>query len=945
MTASSLLSRFVLVVSLSAAFGVCLSAAANEAPQPTPEQEKFFEEKIRPILATKCQSCHGVEKQESDLRLDSRAALLKGGATGEHGAVAGDPDKSLLLKAVRYEGDIKMPPDEKDKLSPEQIAALAEWVKMGLPWPASAEVSSGPVTFEEKAAAARKTHWALQPVARPPLPRVKDASWAKSPLDIYVLARLEEKGLAPSPEADRHTLIRRLTFDLTGLPPTFDEVEAFVADTSPDAYERLVDRLLASPAHGERWGRHWLDVARYADTKGYAFAQERKYPYSYTYRDYVIGALNKDVPYDQFITEQLAADLLPPREDNTHLAGLGFLTVGRKYNNFHDDVDDLIDATTRGLLGLTVACARCHDHKYDAIPTKDYYSLYGVFASIEQPGELPLIGTPMETQEYTAYLNELNKRKEDLNQYRQNKRNEYVELARKQTPDYLAKTLAGRGEKLLEKLSFLSLDPKDLKPKLSERWRNYLKDRVKPEHPVWGLWHELSNLPDDQFAEQAPAALARLFERPEGNEPNQINPLVKAAFAAETPASRMDLARLYGKVLHEALEQWKQQGANAEALGKLPPEQRALAEVLVAGDSPTEISVDDLNSLYNRADRDKDREFQKKIEQFEANSSAAPPRAMIVNDKPQPHNPQVLIRGNPARPGEAVPRQFLLLVAGEERKPFQHGSGRLELAQAITAADNPLTRRVIANRVWMHHFAEPLVDTPSDFGIRTDAPMQAEALDYLADRLLEEGWSLKSLHREIVLSSVYRQASHDRPECRQVDPENRLLWRMNRRRLEWEAARDSLLAVAGRLDTRMGGRPVELTGGKPSPRRAVYGFIDRQDLPGVFRVFDIASPDQSSPRRPQTTVPQQNLYLMNSPFVVEQAKALAARLPQGEGVGDEHRIAELYRLTLQRDPLPVETEIGKRFVTEAEADTEAKLNAWQQYAQLMLLTNEFMYVD
>ncbi len=936
--------RLLSLLSLAVALAPGGIALAADAPQPTPEQEKFFEEKVRPILATKCQSCHGVEKQESDLRLDSRAALLKGGATGEHGAVPGDPDKSLLIQAVRYDG-LEMPPNEKDKLSPEQVAALSEWVKMGLPWPASAEVSSGPLAFEEKAAEARQAHWAFQPVARPPLPAAPMAAAATSPIDAFVRARLEAKGMTPSPEADRRTLIRRVTFDLTGLPPTMDEVDAFLADNSPDAYERLVDRLLASPAHGERWGRHWLDVARYADTKGYAFAQERKYPYSYTYRDYVIGAMNKDLPYDRFILEQLAADLLPSREDNTHLAGLGFLTVGRKYNNQHDDVDDLIDATSRGLLGLTVACARCHDHKYDAIPTADYYSLYGVFASIEQPKELPLIGSPSETKEYQKFLDELNKLKEAQSKYRQEKRTEYVDMARKQAADYLAKTLAGRAEKLLEKLSFLSLEPRDLRPKLGERWRNYLKDRAKPEHPVWGMWHDLSNLPDDKFAEQAPAKIAARLQRAEGSEPNQINPLVKTAFTAETPATRMDVARIYGKLLVDSLEPWKEQGANAEALGKLSPEQRALAEVLVGGDSPTEIPLEDIAAYFNRADREKDRALLKKVEQYEANSAAAPPRAMVVHDKSQPHNPRIFIRGNHGRPGNPVPRQFLLVVAGEQRKPFQQGSGRLELAKEIIDPQNPLTRRVIANRLWMHHFAEPLVDTPSDFGIRSEAPQQPEVLDYLADRLLDSGWSLKSLHREIVLSSTYRQASNDRPECREVDPENRLLWRMNRRRLEWEAARDSLLAVAGRLDTKMGGRPVELTGGKPSPRRAVYGFIDRQDLPGLFRVFDIASPDQSTPRRPQTTVPQQNLFLMNSPFVVEQAKALADRLPQGEGTSDEQRIVALYRLALQRDPLTAEAELGQQFLAAAASDTEAKLNPWQQFAQLVLLTNEFMYVD
>jgi hypothetical protein len=349
----------------------------------------------------------------------------------------------------------------------------------------------------------------------------------------------------------------------------------------------------------------------------------------------------------------------------------------------------------------------------------------------------------------------------------------------------------------------------------------------------------------------------------------------------------------------------------------------------------------------NRADRNKYTELQKKVDSHVANSVFAPPRAMVVADNAKPTEPRVLIRGNPARPGNVVPRQFLLVVAGDQRKPFSDGSGRLELAQSIASPENPLTRRVIANRLWMHHFGEPLVLSPSDFGVRCEPPSHPELLDWLASELLDSNWSLKTVHRQIVCSATYRQSSLDRPECRAVDPENRLLWHMNRRRLEFEAARDTLLAVANRLDTRMFGRTVELTKSPFPARRAVYGFIDRQDLPNLYRVFDLASPDSSSPRRPRTTVPQQALFLMNSPFVIEQAKAVAARSEVADASNQESKIASLYRLVLDRQPDKDEVAIGRQFIATVEdgPNDAMKMNAWEQYAQLLLLSNEVMYVD
>jgi len=935
-------------------------AAAPLAAAESSDQKDFFEQRVRPVLVARCQKCHGPERQESGLRLDSREALLVGGDSGERVVVPADPANSLLLQAIRYDG-YEMPPD--GKLSDREIADLTEWVAMGMPWPSSAAAPEA-LGIEQQAVVAAESHWAFQPIERPSLPAVHGTDWVTTGMDRFVLARLEANELEPSPEADRRTLIRRLNFDLLGLPPSPDDVAAFVADASPDAYLRLVDRLLASPRYGERWGRHWLDVARYADTRGYAFGRERRYPYAYTYRDYVINAFNADRPYDQFVVEQLAADLLGLAEDHSSLAALGFLTVGRKFNNRHDDIDDQIDVTSRGLLGLTVACARCHNHKYDAIPTADYYSLYGIFASSEEPSELPLLGNPEEQEGYAAFQKELDKRRGELDAFRTEKHKELLDKSRRAVTEYVVRALSSQPESLLEKLPFISLGRDELKPKLVDRWRAFLKDRLRPDDSVFGPLHDLRALPAEPFAEAAAAVLDRWRAVPVGTDPGQLNPLVRQALADSELASPTDAIALYGRLLTQVYEQRSEQPADAQQpLTDVPPAERQLLEILLAPGSPTDIALDDLDSYLNRAERNRQRELERLVQSHQAISPGAPPRAMVVAEKNSPFNPHIFIRGNHARRGKPVPRQYLLVLAGPDRKPFQQGSGRLELAREIASSDNPLTRRVIVNRLWMHHFETPLVETPSDFGERTDPPVHRELLDYLAARLLESGWSLKELHREIVTSSTYRQSSSTADaapsdggnrvaKCQAADPENRLYWRMNRRRLEFESMRDALLAAAGRLDVSMGGRPFELFGPKAEPRRSIYGFIDRQDLLNVLRVFDFASPDQSQAKRPSTTVPQQALFLMNSPFVIDQARALATRTEMlaassAANTPDDtaRRIEIAYELLFSRAPTAEEIEVGRTLVNANGGAAEGGLSAWEQYLQLLLMANEFMFVD
>jgi hypothetical protein len=907
---------------------VAVLLAAGPAAARSDDGVAFFEKKIRPVLVEHCVRCHSDQGKspKGGLRVDTRAGLRKGGDSGP-ALVPGKPQQSLLLKALRYSDEsLRMPP--RGKLPDAVVRDFERWIALGAPDPRTG--SSGPAVVGSQAA---RGHWAFQPIHRPALPAVKDAAWPRTPVDRFLLARLEAKDLTPSPQADRRTLIRRLYFDLLGLPPAMEAVDAFLADARPDAYERLVDRLLASPAYGERWGRHWLDVARYADTKDgvLMYGDDRVRPYAYTYRDYVIRAFNEDLPLDRFVHEQLAADRVAPREEPWRLAAMGFLTLGRMFdNNVHDILDDRIDVVTRGLLGLTVSCARCHDHKYDPIPQADYYSLYGVFAGSEAPLELPLLEPVAANPARAAFEKKAAAKRQALRAFLDSQYTLLLKTARERVADYLVRAATTKPDPLETAIFFLSLAPDDLRPQIVARWRLLLERRARADDPVFGPWHDLMRLSEPFPAADVETLRSTWKRRPAGTGKGQLNPLVLAALQKAPLARRADVARAYGGLLRDI-------GNKAD-----DPARRQLLALVAGPDSPGYFPRKRTREYMSRGEKDS---FGGKVQELDRLAvqagDAAPPRAMVLVDAEEVTEPRVFVRGDPSRPGPRVPRQFLRVVAGEQRSPFHTGSGRLDLARAITAGDNPLTARVLVNRVWMHHFGEPLVDSPSDFGLRTAPPTHPELLDHLARELIEGGWSLKRLHRTLLLSSVYRQASRDRLDCRRLDPDNRLLWRMNRRRLEFEAMRDSLLAVARRLDTRMFGRPVNVAGDPGNRRRTVYGLVDRQDLPGVFRAFDFAAPDSSVERRPRTTVPQQALFGMNSPFVLEQARALAARV--GSEPEGARRVEALYRVVLARRPTQAETRLALDFVVGVSKGNQ--LGAWEQLAQVLLMTNEVMFVD
>lgn len=800
-------------------------------------------------------------------------------------------------------------------------------------------------------------HWAFQPIKKPAVPAVRDTSWVQNPIDAFVLAKLEAQGLTPSPRADKRTLLRRASFDVIGLPPSHEETDEFLNHDSSEAYARVIDRLLASPHYGERWARHWLDVARYADTKGYVFEEERRFPYSYTYRDYVVRSLNEDLPYDQFLVEQIAADLLPLGEDKRPLAALGFLTLGRRFlNNQHDIIDDRIDVVTRGTMGLTVSCARCHDHKYDPVPTADYYSLYGVFASASEPAEKPLLGVEPEGTLYQEYLAERQKRQNELDEFRSTKESEALSEVRKRTGDYLL--VAHEVSRLNDesKIETIARERK-LHPQTAKRWFDLVKKLEDKPHPILGPWLKLAAAPEDEFAKRARELVIELTDA-NANENKELNPLVALALAGEPPKEMKELAERYGKLFSDVEQRWqqtlaavRQSNANDSSSGNRGfgnPDLESVRQFLYGPESPANVPGSEIMRLFDVPTAQKVRALRRKVEELDATHPGAPPRAMALQDNSNPHNPRVFLRGNPNNHGPEVPRQFLQLLSGSERRPFEKGSGRLELAQAIASRENPLTARVIVNRIWMHYFGAGFVRTPSDFGVRCDPPSHPELLDYLAAQFMDEGWSLKKLHRLILLSNTYQQTSDLNPTAAAVDPSNQLLWRMNRRRLDFESMRDSLLAVSGQLNFEAGGRPVDITTKPFTTRRTIYAFVERQNLPSVFRVFDFANPDTTCPQRFSTTVPQQGLYMINSPFVVEQARKFLLR-PEASATEPAERIRALYRLAFQRDPDPEELELGVRFIEKqppaaSESGADA-LNSWEKYAQVLLMSNELVFVD
>ena len=894
-----------------------------------------FERRVRPLLLKHCIPCHGPKKQESNLRLDSRAHLLAGGSLSGPAVLLRRPDASPLLLAVGHQEDLKMPPNQ--RLPDAAIRALQQWVRAGVPWSVSdtAEAATSP-------AEAWVTHWAAQPLKSPPLPPINPAEMVRSPIDAFVLRRLDSQNLAPSQPASPHTLIRRAHYVLTGLPPTPSDIVRFthIFQRDPDAaMQRLVDQLLASPRYGERWARHWLDLARYADTKGYVRLQEQKnYYYAYTYRDYVIESWNADLPFDQFVREQLAGDQpgILDKHQRT-LAALGFLTLGRRFTgNQHDIIDDRIDVVTRSFLALTVGCARCHDHKFDPIPTADYYALYGVFSNTVEPSDLPYLSAAQNPIAYLGNRDTYRAKRAALDKQIQQYLPPTLDMLRADTPRYLRAVLTGRKTFLVP----LPAATGELRQTFVERWVEYLEGTQRHFDPVFAAWHTLRKLSAHAFPTRAASELTALAD----TSPRPLNGLIVNYLNATPLESMEDVADRYGsallKIHDEILTAQKQDNAFQKFTD---PDKEQLRLVLYGPGSPFAVSPREALDAY-LLDAEWNRTLSQAYLDYDAwlaGTGQAAPRAHVLYDSPRVHEPHIFVRGNPERVGPRISRAAPSLLGRELATPFRHGSGRRELADAIVHPHNPLTARVLVNRIWAHHFGRGLVPTLSNFGLRAPPPSHPQLLDYLAYDLLTHGWSIKRLHRMIMLSRSWQQTSVDRPLARQVDPENRFLWRYRRRRVEFEILRDSILSVTGQLDLRMLGPPVPLFG-SDNGRRTLYGHIDRSGLPTILRLFDFPSPDTHSPSRSQTTAPQQALYLMNNEFVRARAVDLATLALDGaRSSGDESvdSVANaLYQIVLGRSPTTEELDRCRQFVKSGQM-------GWSEIAQMLLVCNEFLFVD
>lgn len=930
-----------------------------------PADLEFFEKKIRPILADRCYECHAAEhKIKAGLRLDHTAGWLEGGDSGA-AVIPGNVEASPLIKAVRYSGlDFEaMPP--KSALPKEEIALLEEWVKRGAPAPAAAAGSGGGRQVGLSIEEGRK-FWAFVPPAEPRIPAA-GGDWARSEIDRFVAAQWAEKGLAPAADADRAALLRRITFDLTGLPPTPEAIDAFVHDARPDAYARVVDGLLAAPQFGERWGRRWLDVARFAESSG--GGRTLLFKDAWRYRDYVIDSLNRDLPFDRFIREQLAGDLLPaadPAERSRQMIATGFLALGpTNYEEQAKDalrmdiIDEQLDTLGKAFLGLTIACARCHDHKFDPIPTRDYYALAGILRS---------------THTLHNYTDNVAK---------------WVDINLPLEPAAEAELKAHEArvaglEKRIAALRPAAKTPTDAKGVAAETLPGIVVD--DPKARIVGSWKTSSTtggyvgdgyLSDNNegkgektvtFTPRIPQSgryEVRLAYTPLGNRASNVPVTVFHADGENVvTVNQREAPRLAGRFVSLGTYRFEQDGAGfvlvstegtdgyviVDALQLLPLDAKAPAPGVVA-------AATDPAAQRQAAEM---RKVEAELRQLRASGPARPLAMSVKEAVGEIGDTEIRVRGNARNLGTKVPRGFLQVAAAGPAPAFASDqSGRRELADWIASDANPLTARVTVNRVWAWLMGAGLVRTVDNFGVTGERPSHPALLDYLARRFVAEGWSTKRLVRAIVLSRVYQLGSMPSPDARRLDPDNRLFSHANRRRLEAEEIRDAMLAVSGRLDRAVGGPNIVLGPGSASQgyeygyefadeRRSVYVPAFRNRRLELFEVFDFADANAPMGVRPVTTVAPQALYLMNHPFVIAQADQAAERTLREAKGDDATRLEHIYRLTLGRKPTAGERQLALDFVAAfapSDAGETARQNAWAQVHQALFACVDFRYLN
>ena len=987
-----------------ASLALLLAGAVPARAQIPAEDLEHFESKIRPVLAERCYQCHGAdpERIRGGLALVDAAGVRAGGDSGAV-VVPGVPDDSLLIEAIRYEGVLQMPPD--GRLPASVVADFERWVTRGARDPRVSDtpvVATGAESGEAYDFGPGRDHWAFRAIGRPEPPAVQSETWVRGSIDRFILARLEADGLSPVAPAEKRQLLRRVTFDLTGLPPTQTEIDAFLRDSRPDAYERVVDRLLASPRYGERWGRHWLDVARYADSNG--LDENVAHRNAFRYRDWVIEAFNSDKPYDQFVQEQIAGDLLPAASDVerfAHLTATGFLALGAKVlaeqdvdKMLIDIVDEQVNVVGRAFLAEPVGCARCHDHKFDPIPTADYYALAGIMRSTKTMGgdnsrwvERPLANEA--TVEAYEAAQELVEEAEEAVSEIVDEQNEVLRWPRRQAlaayllaaeevyPGWSDDEQANRVA-LNEVAKIAERD--GLEAAVLERWvQAFYRYRQGP--PVQGdapnpsvvfeIWDAYAAT-DPATYEQVTKDLRTLI----ASEKVLIAPLTRSLVRGPAPRSLEEVAWRYATlfgVIEIAWDEHLQRLAleDEEDLTpldfRLPREQEELRRLVYGGRlcilclpqtrEERLYPADVVSELVG---------LRAVVKEREDASPPRPPYAMSVEEEEETVDLPIHIRGSHLNLADTPqPRGFLRVTDHiVPPPPIPAGaSGRLELARWITHPEHPLTARVMANRIWHWHFGRGLVDTPSNFGTTGSAPTNVDLLDWLARRFVESGWSMKMLHREILLSSTYRLSTDYSEVNAAVDQSNLLHWRMNRRRLEVEPIRDALLHLAGSLDLTMGGRVEEYnprgyvfsegsTFGRfdfyVSPRRSVYMPVVRNAIYDIFAGFDFGNASDSVGGRPSTVVPSQALLMMNSEFVETQAAAFARRTMARPSADATGRIRVAFIEAYGRPATQQEVEDSLAFLDEMRTAAPAGAEetfAWTRLCHVILGASEFIYLD
>lgn len=898
-----------------------LLAVSGHAAEPDTAGLEFFEKSVRPLLVKHCYECHSGREANGGLLLDTRDGVLKGGDTGA-AIVPGKPNQSRLIEAVRYKNpDLQMPP--KNRLTAAEVETLEKWIARGAPDPRKAAEGGGAPKPVGMSIENGREFWSFQPVTNPVVPEVRQRDWVRTPIDAFLLAKLEANGLQPAPRADKRTLIRRVTFDLIGLPPTPQEVEAFLADESPEAYRNLVERLLKSPGYGIRWGRHWLDVARYADSNG--LDENLAFGNAWRYRDYVVNAFNNDKPFDRFVIEQLAGDLVPEANQETKTA-TGFLVLGAKVlaepdreKLEMDTIDEQLDTTGKAFLGMTLGCVRCHDHKFDPIKQSDYYALGAIFKSTKTFADSNTGAIKhwhehsFATDEELAKLKEIDKliaeKKAAASTWRNQATDKLRSAARAKATEYLVAAAGFDPDMPLTQVEAIA-KPLGLHPRILHHCRLHLA--YHRDDPFFGRWHELAASGDVAGIERH---FRSLFAEAET--------ALAAARKANPKATKLDDPRL--ELARAALH-------DTSGFLAVPPKPEFAFDAATLAE-------------YNRLSE------EARIVESQA---ADAPSAMGVADGTVRTELAIHIRGSHRSLGKTVAREFPEVMRTSSVRPILrvNQSGRLELAQWLASTQHPLTARVFVNRVWRWHFGAGIVTSTENFGSLGDRPSHPELLDWLARHFMENGWSTKELHRLILASSAYQMASTHPSEAAAipVDPENRLLWKFRLQRLDAEQIRDAVLAVSGRLDESLGGKSIPLRNRQfvfdhtsidhtkyDSLRRAIYLPVVRNNLYSLFEQFDFPDPTMPTGHRNSTVVAPQALLMMNSELVMDSADELARRLLEHPG-DDATRIRMAYERAFGRPPTESESRRAMSFVQDKQKQS------WSLFCQSLLASNEFVFV-